>query len=142
MRSLTIEEVARGEVCTVEPDETVGAVVETMEERNVGSVVVVDDGAPVGIVTDREIALAIPRLDDLAGTAVEELLGDDLVTATTDTDAFEVLDTMNEQGIRRIPVVDDDGELVGIITLDDMLVFLGSNLQTVSDTITEQFPQS
>lgn len=140
MQSLSIGEVARGEVCTAEREESIESVVGMMWEKNVGSVVIVEDRAPVGIVTDREIALALQSTPDVVEHTAEELLREDLEVATTDMDAFDVLDAMREKSVRRIPVIDDDGELVGIVTLDDVLVYLGENLNTVSDTIRQQFP--
>lgn len=140
LQSLSIDEVARGEVCTAERDESVESIVRMMDEKNVGSVVIVEDDSPVGIVTDREIALALLSTSDVVEHTADDLLEEDLEVATTDMDAFEVLDAMREKSVRRIPVVDDDGEIVGIVTLDDVLVFLGDNMNTVSETIREQFP--
>lgn len=140
MQPLSIGEVARGEVCTAERDDSIESIVEMMAEKNVGSVVIVEDDSPVGIITDREIALALQSTPDVIEQTADDLLGEDLEVATTDMDAFEVLDAMREKSVRRIPVVDDDDELVGIVTLDDVLVFLAENMNAVSDTIRDQFP--
>lgn len=140
MQPLSISEVARGEVVTAERDESIESIVETMAEKNVGSVVIVEDDSPVGIVTDREITLALQSTPDVIEQTADDLVEEDLEVATTDMDAFEVLEAMREKSVRRIPVVDDDGELVGIVTLDDVMVFLAENMNAVSDTIREQFP--
>jgi CBS domain-containing protein len=137
---VSIEDIARTEVVTEERDTSIETIVDDMAEKNVGSVVIVDDGRAVGIITDREITLALRSIPDITERTAEELMDGDLVTASIDDDAFEVLDQMSDAGVRRIPVVDDDGELRGIVTLDDLLLFLEDHLHTVAETVREQFP--
>lgn len=141
LRHPTVAAVAREEVVTASPDDTIGAVVELMEERKVGSVVLVEDDRPVGIVTDRKVALSLNRTSDPANTPVEDVMTTDLVTASTDDEVFEVLAQMSERGIRRIPIVDDGGALAGILALDDVLVYLESGFRAISEAITDQFPR-
>lgn len=140
LQPVSIEDLARTEVVTAERDDTIAAIVEDMAENNVGSVVVVEEGRPVGIVTDREIALALRETPDVVEQTVEQVMAEDLTTASIDSDAFEVLDHMSDAGVRRIPIVDDDGELQGIVTLDDVLLYLEDNLHTVAETVRAQFP--
>ena len=137
---ITIEEIARTEVVTAERDDSIESIVDDMAENNVGSVVIVEDDRPVGIITDRTIALALRETPDVLERTVEDLMAEDLATASVDSDAFEVLDRMSDAGVRRIPLVDDDGELRGIVTLDDVLLYLEDNLHTVAETVREQFP--
>jgi CBS domain-containing protein len=140
LASTGIESVARTDVVTAAPDDAIEAVIDDMAEKEVGSVVIVDDERAVGILTDREIALALREMPDVLERSVEEVASDDLTTASMDDDAFEVLDLMSDAGVRRIPIVDDDGELQGIVTLDDVLLFLEDNLHTVAETVRAQFP--
>ena len=140
LEPVSIEDIARTEVVTAEREDTVESIVEDMAENNVGSVVVVEEDRPVGIVTDRTITLALRETPDVVEQTAEELMADDLATADLESDAFEVLDRMSETGVRRIPIVDEDGELKGIVTLDDVLLFLEDNLHTVAETVRAQFP--
>jgi CBS domain-containing protein len=137
---ITIEDIARTEVVTAEPDDTIESIIDDMAENDVGSVVVVEDDRPVGILTDRNVALALRDTSDLLEMTAEDIMAEDLATASVDSDAFEVLDRMSEAGVRRIPLVGDDGELRGIVTLDDVLLYLEDNLNTVAETIRAQFP--
>jgi CBS domain-containing protein len=119
-----IRDVMTESVVTATPDSSVREVAETMRERNVGSVVLVEDGRPVGFVTDRDLAVSVladgrdpsDRACDHASAPV--------VTAGPDTDITGAAELMVEHGIRRLPVL-EGGELIGIVTLDDLAVRTG-----------------
>ena len=141
LRPVSVEDVVAEEVVTAEPDTPIRTVVAQMAERDVGSVVVVDDDEPVGILTDRMIALALedqPETDEMRAT---DLMSDDPITADTSTDVFQTLQLMRDEEIRRLPVVDDESSLQGIVTLDDALVLLGSELDKLATTVQEQSPR-
>ena len=141
MRPIRVEEVAAEDVVTAQRDTPVSNVVAEMAERDVGSVVVVENDQPVGIITDRKIALALENTPDVANKEAGDLISGDLVTATTSMSVFDALQQLNDEGIRRLPIVDDDGDLQGIITLDDILVLLGSELNKIGETIEKQSPR-
>ena len=138
LRPVTLEEIVQTDVVTVQPDETVSEVVGRMAEEEVGSVVVVEDDEPVGIVTDRAIALSLEGTADVAERSVEEVMDTELVTATTETTVFDAIGTLEEAGVRRLPIVDDEGGLEGIVTLDDILVLLGSEFDNAAGIIRSQ----
>jgi len=111
-----------------------------MRENHVGSIVVVEgDGAgrvPVGIVTDRDIVMEVVASDmDPRGLTCGDIMGPRLVTAHQDDDAHESLATMRRRGIRRMPVVDSQGALAGIVTLDDLIGLVGRELMDVVQAI-------
>lgn len=131
----TVNEIAREaeEVVTAEPDETAREIAETMEETNVGSVVVLEKDEPVGIVTDRDITVrGVADGADLDSTSAREIMTEDLVTANAHDEIGELIDTLDAAGVRRMPVV-DDGEIAGIVTLDDIAVLLAVELGGISD---------
>lgn len=132
-----VQEIAReaDEVVTTEPDATVRAVAETMEEENVGSVVVVEGGEPVGILTDRDVTVrAVARGLDPDTTTVEEVMTGDLVVVNAHDSIDELIETFDAAGVRRMPVVDgDDNEIAGIVTLDDIAVLLSVELGGISE---------
>lgn len=111
-------------VVTADAASTLGDVAELMRDRNVGSVVVCDRGRPLGVVTDRDVALAVVA----DGADRSEPAGDHatrpLVAGATDMEVEEAAALMVQHRIRRLPVLDDD-ELAGIVTLDDLAVRVG-----------------
>jgi len=137
---MAVIDIARTAVVTVEPDESVADVIRTMQTETVGSVVVTDDGAPLGLVTDRDLAMAV--LDDsfdAETAAVSEFIDDEAVTIEGDEGIYELVELFSRNGIRRAPVV-DDGELVGIISVSDVVVLLGMELQHVANAIRSSSP--
>jgi CBS domain-containing protein len=118
-----IGDVMTGTVITAERSATIGAIAELMRDRNVGSVVICDDGRPHALITDRDVALAVA---DSAGrdTEADPYASRPLVTGEPDMDIEEGVALMVQHGIRRLPLV-ADGDLRGIVTLDDLAVRSG-----------------
>lgn len=137
---MTLTEVARDEVVTAAPETPVRETIELMADHDVGSVVITDedDEAPVGIVTDRMIALGLREADAIDDVAVTDVMTTDLVTVDETGTHFEALETMREAAIRRVPVVDEQGRLTGIVTLDDLLVVAGAEMTRAADVIGHQ----
>jgi CBS-domain-containing membrane protein len=77
---------------------------------------------------------------DAETTEIREFLDDDVVTVAADEGVYDLLDLFSDQGIRRAPVVDEAGELVGIISVSDIVVLLGMELQHVANTIRSSSP--
>src|SRR5581483_10186685 len=84
---------------------------------------------PVGIITDRDIVIAIVAKEvDADGLRVEEVMSTDLVTAVETEGISECIAKMRAKAVRRVPVIDARGELVGIVTADDFLDLLAEEL--------------
>lgn len=114
-----------------------------MRRHHVGTLVVVESGdggnIPVGIVTDRDLVLEVLALGiEPASVCVEDLMTHSLETVREDEDLLDTLRTMQEKGIRRMPVVDLRGGLEGLITLDDALELLSEQLTDVTKLIARQ----
>jgi len=132
---MTIKEMARTDVVTADPETTTREISRLLEEENVGSVIVTEDQEPVGIVTDRDLALdVIGEGKNSATIAAADVMTEDLFTVETDESIYDVLAGMRERGARRVPVV-EDGKLAGIVTLDDFIVLLTSELENVSGVV-------
>lgn len=129
------------DVVTTDPDAQVADVVDDLESENVGAVVVVHDDEPVGIVTDRDVALAVDEGQNVAQEPVETVMAEDPVTIREDEPALEISRTIDEHNVRRIPTVDENGELTGIVTLDDLVATIGEQLEHTADTIEAQSPE-
>ena len=137
---MTVADLMREEVVTTSPETPVNEVATAMRDENVGSIIVVENDVPVGLVTDRDIAVRIAA-DQLDPTAMpaENMMTGDPVTVEVDTGVFELCNRMREEGVRRMPVV-DDGELAGIITLDDLTVLLTGELGNLAGVIEAESP--
>ncbi|MFB6205998.1 MAG: CBS domain-containing protein [Haloglomus sp.] len=128
------------DVTTASRDTSVRALARTMRDEELGDLVIAEDEKPIGIVTDRDIALAVARYDDPGELAAEDVMTPDPVTIRADATAVELPAAMAEGRIRRIPVVDDDGTLVGIATLDDVVATAGEMLDDAATVIEGQSP--
>jgi CBS domain-containing protein len=109
-----------------------------MLEEELGDLVIAADDRPVGIVTDRDITLAVARHGDVSELIAEDVMTSDPVTIHEDATAVDLPATMAEGHVRRIPVVDDDGKLVGIATLDDVVATTGEMLKDVATVLEMQ----
>jgi len=120
-----IRDVMTESVVTAQPSASVRQVAELMRERNVGSVVLLDEeGALAGFVTDRDLALGALTDGRDAADPVDAHSSSPVVTAKPGMDVEEAAELMVRHGIRRLPVL-DTGRLTGIITLDDIAVRTG-----------------
>ena len=121
---MRIAEVMTQGVVTAESGDSLRRVGELMRDRNVGSVVVCDNGRPVGVITDRDLALAVVAdqvdADDGAGDHASR----PLVTGEVEMDIEEAVALMIQHRIRRLPVTEGEA-LVGIVTIDDLAVRAG-----------------
>ena len=139
---MTLESLARSreELVTATPEATAADIAEMMRTRKVGSVVIESGDRPVGIVTDRDLALAIAGDQrSPTETTARDMMSGDLVTADVNDGVFEVCQKMSEHGIRRMPVMDGD-DLVGILTLDDLVVLLEDEMGDISSVIKSEAP--
>lgn len=126
-----VGEICNQEVITVTADESAQTVAAIMRKEHVGDVVVVEDGRkPVGIVTDRDLVLEVivPGLD-AADLAARDVASGPLITVGAQDDLFAAMEIMETHGVRRLPVVQSDGSLVGLLTVDDVWELL-AGLQT------------
>ncbi len=138
---MTIKDMARSEVVTVAPETTTREISQTLEQERIGSVVVTENSTPVGIVTDRDLALeVIGENKDSSKITASDVMTTDLFTVETDESIYDVLDGMRQHGVRRVPVV-EDGELAGIVTMDDFLVLLASELENISGVVQSGIPE-
>jgi CBS domain-containing protein len=108
-----------------------------MRKHHVGDIVVVNepDGerTPIGIVTDRDIVVSVIALGlDPLGLEAGDIMSDDLLTAGEHDDPHTTIERMRLRGIRRVPVVTDTGSLVGIVSADDLLLFLAEEMEELS----------
>ncbi|HEX3872593.1 MAG TPA: CBS domain-containing protein [Solirubrobacteraceae bacterium] len=122
---MDIRRVMTRSVVTASPDGTVREMAALMRERNVGSVVLIDaDDRPVGLITDRDLAITVVADARDPDEAASVLASSPVVSAHVEMDVEEVAALMVRHGIRRLPVLDGE-RLAGMITLDDLAVRTG-----------------
>jgi CBS domain-containing protein len=117
-----------------------------MLQHNVGDVLIVDDSRgkriPVGIITDRDIVVGIVALKlDPARTTTGDLMKKGVVTVREDQGVFETIQHMRMNGIRRMPVVDRNGALVGILSIDDLIQLLAEEMSELAKLISKEQPR-
>ncbi|MFZ3084752.1 CBS domain-containing protein [Rhodoferax ferrireducens] len=132
------ERLTTGEICTRSvtiafKQTPLNGAARLMRENHVGCLVVVDEVGGkrivVGVLTDRDIVTAVVAADlDPSTLQVEDVMSTDLVTAREDDSLIDLMHTMRRKGVRRIPVVGEQDELIGVVTLDDVLDILAQEL--------------
>ncbi len=150
---MSIKTLCRKEVVTVKPGTMIEDVTKIMEEKNLGCVIVSQDGTDwkemgirgakgFGIVTDRDIALKVinNRIDPQTTPIDTIMTKRDLVVLREDMDLFEALEQVRNSAVRRFPVIDAEGNLEGIITIDDIIVLMGREMSDVAQVIENESP--
>jgi CBS domain-containing protein len=109
------------DIVTVKTDVTVKRAVEVMNEHEIGCLVVVNSGKPVGIVTERDMLKRIVNeLRETEKTSVMDIMSEPLIVATPKMSAGDAAKLMFERKIKKLPVV-ENGRLVGLVTLTDLV---------------------
>jgi CBS domain-containing protein len=115
-----------------------------MHQRTVGALVVVDQaGAPIGIVTDRDLAVRVVAAGrDPYTTAVGDVMTPRPKTAAPSTPIESALSLMRAGGFRRLPIINDQGRLAGLVTLDDILMLLAEEFNRVGRLLARETPRA
>lgn len=137
---MPIGEICNREVVIAEKALTVSAAAQLMRAHHVGDLVVVEERAghrhPVGIVTDRDIVLEVVAAGvNPEALTVGDIMGADVATVRESEGLFEAL---RDRGVRRMPVVDASGGLVGILTLDDLLSLLAEEMMELAKLVSHE----
>jgi len=135
---MQLREAVRRSPVSVTPDTTIAKAARAMHEGGVGAVIVVEGGRPIGIVTDRDITVRATARRFPPDARIDSVMSTDLVTGSADDDVAGALHLFETHPIRRLPLLDDDGALGGLVTADDLLVNLSSELAELVRPITAQ----
>ncbi len=138
---MTVKDICRPkeELVSASEDTSVRDLCQLMGERKVGCVVIEAEDRPAGIVTDRDVAMAFGADKPLDKWTAGDIMNREPYTAEAGDGVFDLSAKMAEHGVRRIPVV-EDGDLCGIVTLDDLVVLLEDELHNLSDVIRAESP--
>jgi CBS domain-containing protein len=127
---MTVGEICNRNVVVAPPAELVTDAAKRMRTSHVGALVVVETRngrhVPVGMVTDRDIVISVVAGDPvhLQTLLLSDVMSTDLITAREDDSIEHSSRSMHDHGVRRLPIVDEAGALIGILTLDDVLRYL------------------
>lgn len=138
-----------GRICTrdvdvASSDESAQQAAERMHQRTVGTLVVVDaNQQPIGIITDRDLVVRVVAAGREPNvTTVNRIMSPRPETAQEDTSIEHALERMGRGGYRRMPVVDHAGRLVGLVTLDDILMVLAGEFDQAGRVLAHQTPRA
>ena len=140
---MSIGEICNRKVVVMQREETIAEAAKLMRDQHVGSVLIVNeqDGkrVPIGIVTERDLVVEViaPELDPDAIT-VGDIMMTSFVVVKEDTGVSEAIQYMRAKGVRRLPVVDAEAKLLGIVTLDDLLILLAEELDTLAKLVAQE----
>ena len=130
---MSVGAICNREVVICRPDEPIREAATLMRNRHVGDVIVVEnreDGpVPVGILTDRDILIELLAEEvDLDSLTCGDVMSGELVIAKEDDEILDTIELMRDKGVRRIPVVNQQGGLEGVLTVDDLVELIAEQL--------------
>jgi CBS domain-containing protein len=143
---MPIGEICIREVIICNRSTSVLEAAQLMRRYHVGDLVIVDEIAgkriPVGLITDRDIVLSViaAQLDPSAVSA-GDLISREVVVVREDQGVFETIEHMRAHGVRRMPVVDQQGALVGILAIDDLMELLAEELSKLPKLVSREQAQ-
>jgi CBS domain-containing protein len=140
---MMLRDVCRPTVRCAYPDEALAEAARSMIDHDVGALVVIERAdpsrGPIGILTDRDIVRGqLRRATDIFCLTVRDVMTPDPCTLRADLDLADAVQALNEKVVRRAPVVDRSGALVGIVTLDDLLPALARQLSELAQLVGSQ----
>jgi CBS domain-containing protein len=138
---MLIRKLAKLDVVTIDPEASVLEAARVMRNEHVGDVIVTGPGRrPIGILTDRDIVVSVVAKDveHLSRLAVKDVLTPDPILAYEDEETESVLLRMRRHGVRRMPVVNREGSLIGVFAVDDLLAMLALDLASIVSVVEGQ----
>ncbi len=133
---MLVDAIMNTDVVTVTRDHTVLRAARLMRDQGVGSVVVVDDHRrPIGVLTDRDVAVKLVADNKSPETPVDEVMSHPVFAVPESTLIFDLLREMSRRKVHRVPVIDEDKRIVGIVSVDDALLLLTTELANVADVM-------
>jgi CBS domain-containing protein len=141
---MTIQRICVQSVDHALATESVWRAAERMHQRAVGMLVILDDREhPIGVLTDRDIVeRVVAQQRDTSRTKVGDVMTPKPAVVRGDASIESAISMMRCRGVRRLPVIDDSGQLTGIISLDDILALLAEEFTEVGRLLEKQTPKA
>jgi len=139
---MSLENFCKKPVVKISPDEDIATACRSMEQNNVGCLVAEQNGQLCGIVTDRDIALKVAGAQkDPRQTRVRDIMTADPVRISVNSDLHHLTSLMHAYHVRRVPIVNGSDDMLGIVTMDDLVALLGDEMSEIGKAISEGFPR-
>lgn len=144
---MSVGEYCNREVVITEKNTEIQEAARLMRNYHVGNLVVVEhrgdgENIPVGIVTDRDLVVEVLAQDlDSSSVTVADIMSQNPITAQEQDNLWDILNRMRAQGVRRLPVVNGAGGLVGIFTADDVLALIAEGLTDLVKLVQRELKQ-
>ena len=146
LESIPVSSIMTKNVIVQTEDQTIQAISRTMFENNIGNVLIIRNNTlgnnignqyeVIGIITERDLVRIIGSFDQtLYHTPVQQLMSKPVISITSSSSLKDAIETMQLKGIRRLPIMEQDGKLVGIITARDIFKIIIKNQDTISSFI-------
>ena len=119
-KTICVKDIMRKNVIAADVSLTVNEAAKMMEDSDVGAIIVTENNTPVGIITDRDLAIKIVSHAYPITTKVKQVMSHPLYSITPNESVWMIADFMSTYGIRKLPVIDDDN-VVGIVTATDIV---------------------
>ena len=116
----SVKQIMNNSVVSVDSSLTATDVAKMMEDADIGTVVVLEKGAPVGIITDRDFAIKITAHSYPVDTPVRRIMSSPIISIDSNSNLWVASDLMSSRNVRKLPVIDDN-QVVGIITSSDLI---------------------
>jgi CBS domain-containing protein len=132
---MSISQLITRKPVTVRQNDTLAFAAKMMKSHNVGALVIVHDERPIGIVTDRDLAMAVCSGECATSDPLRNVMTCPVETIGDDAGIYRTAQRMMELAVRRLPVVDKNGNLTGLISLDDLLQLISHELQYMAEGV-------
>jgi len=132
---MNIGELFSKEVVTAAASDPIAQVADKMARRHVGTVVITERQTPVGIVTDRDIAMAVAARSVSRNDPISQIMSHPVTTISHKEGILSATRLMRADAARRLPIVDDERRLIGLVSVDDLLVLLGIEIGNLTEAI-------
>lgn len=136
---MSLARFCRKTVAVIQSTQSVAEAAEQLRDRHVGALVVVEEELrPVGMLTDRDIVTrVVAERKDATAVLVSDVMSPRPAVAHVDDTLDQTLFTFKKRGVRRLPIVDALGRMVGLVSIDDVLVLLSAELDQTAAAVRE-----
>ena len=138
---MPIQDLCQKNLISVERGASLQYAAQLMKKHHVGGIVVIEaDGVkkPLGVLTDRDIVLAVVAENRSLSTPISEIMSKDIVTVTKGSGIASAIDQMEQKGVRRIIVIDEAGDACGLVSSDDILQLLAREMYGLGKLVEKQ----
>ena len=127
-KQITVKDIMNKSVISVDASMTINEAAKMMEDAKVGSVIVMENNSPIGIVTDRDFAVKVAAHAYQISTPVKQIMSSPLIAIGPDESVWMISDLMYSRKVRKLPVIDNE-QVIGIVTATDLVNQLAVSTQ-------------